>query len=472
MGIQQTYSIEVDNTHVHVTDDFITHNTLQVATRILWELGNNHNLRIKVVSAKDASAEDILYLIRHSLMNNDRLHEVFPGLQLDPQAKVTQTDLNVKREVPQRDPSVKACGVTSSAAGGRADILVLDDAVDYNNAVKNPSMRPQILKTIRTIWMPLLSNNSRLWWLCTPYHQDDATHVLRRDGAFDQEWWKPAITYTIIYDENGDPKRDADGAVLQTKEILWPAWWSEALLEKQKAKIGLVAFTQQYLLKVISDEDLTFPPEVLMPSYDSMLWKLGQASPLPNELGLIPDFWPTYGGIDLASSLGIRGAFCVIWTLAKSPETGRLYFKEMVRKKLKFPQLLIEISNAFDRHKWQYALVENNAFQKAVETELDEKYKHIPMMGVHTGVNKNDAQIGLRGLANAFSKGLFALPARDAAVLGEDDTTPLGIFWNELTQHPGAQFSDTVMGLWFAYRAYLECDYDKYQNYGDCVEAS
>jgi len=431
--------------------------SVQVSARCVFELGHNHNLRIKVVSSIDDAAEDILSLIHDNIERNERVHQVFPDLTLDYAAGVTKDSITVSRTIIQRDASVQAKGVLSAAAGGRADILVLDDAVDYVNAVKNPAMRPKVIDSIRRIWVPLMSDVGRMWWLCTPYHVEDATHVFRRDGMFDREWWKPAITYHLVYDENGETITDPEtGEPKCRKEILWPEWWTSEKLERKRREIGTVAFTQQYLLKVMSDEDLTFPIDVLRPSFDSTLWRIGQAVGLDDENGLIPAHWPTYGGIDLASAVGIKAAYCVIWTIAKSPENGRLYLKEMIRKRMKMPELMPAIQSAFDRNHWQYAYVENNAFQKAVEDTLDDSYKHIPIKGCHTGSNKNDAKVGLPGMATAFSKGLFVIPARYVKDLTEADQSPFGIFWNELTTHPGGRFSDTIMALWFAYRAAIE----------------
>lgn len=465
IGQQQTFSVEVDETHVHITDDFVTHNSISLAARVLWELGRNHELRVKIVSSVDDSAIAILSVIHDSIERNERLHRVFPTLELDYDKGVQKDALYIKREIIQRDFTIKAYGVLSSAAGGRADILIMDDVVEYANAIKNPAMRVKVLDAVRRIWFPLKSNFARMWWVCTPYHAEDATHALRRDEAFDQEWWTPAEIFEPQFDAEGNPIYDDEGKPVYTKTVLWPEEWPQTKLDAKKREIGLLAYTQQYLLRVQSDEDLTFPLEALMPSFDSSLWRIGQAYPVETENGLIPSDWPTFGGIDLAAATNQRGAYSVIWTLALCPENDRLYLKEMIRKKVKFPPLLREIESAFDRHKWQFAIVENNAFQKAVETELDEKHKHIPIKGMATGMNKNELAIGLPGLAAAFSKGLFVIPARDIKIIAENDPSPFGIFWNELSNHPGARFSDTVMGLWFAYRAYLMSTAGIYEAY-------
>lgn len=432
--------------------------SVQVASRVTWQLGKDCNLRVKIISSVDDSAEDIVSLIVQYIRDNARVQRVFPNLLLDYKAGVTKDEVYIQRTLAQRDPSIVAKGVLGAGAGGRADILVLDDCVDNVNAIINPSKRKTVINAIRDNWLPLLSNVGRIWWLCTPYHVEDATHVFRKEEMFDVVWWEPAITYHLQFNEDGTPKIDPEtGRIETTSEVLWPAWWSEQKLALRRKLIGVQTFTRQYLLKVQSDEDLTFPEMVLTPSYESTLWKIGQAYPIDNEHGRIPDSWPTYGGIDLAAAVSDKGAFCVIWTLAFCPDNQRLYLKEMVRAKMKMPVLMQEIKSAFDRHHWFYALVENNAFQQTVVDLMDADHKHVPLDGAHTGVNKNSLLMGLPALATVMSKGLFVLPTRDVAIISESDTTPFGIFWNELTNHPGAAFSDTVMALWLAFRAYQLC---------------
>ena len=55
----------------------------------------------------------------------------------------------------------------------------------------------------------------------------------------------------------------------------------------------------------------------------------------------------------------------------------------------------------------------------------------------------------------AFEKGHFAIPAARFPLSG-DDLTPIAILMNELHTHPGGEFSDTIMALWFAWGAALK----------------
>ena len=433
--------------------------SVQVSSRVVYELGRNVALRFKIICAKEGGAATLVTMIKKLITTNARVQRVFPQLKVDPSLPDSRTEFTVLRPSEfsaMRDPSVVGAGWNTAAAGGRADRLICDDVVDETNAVVNPGLRPKVITTMQNNWFSLVADDGVIWWLATPYHTEDATHVFRRENIFDREWWRPAITNVVVLDSQGNPTIDPITNEAVTVEVpLWPEWWSLEKLHRKKRSLTPLPFARQYLLQVMSDEDKMFPFDlVVKPSSEPTLYRIGQCLPIDTPEGNIPDSWPTYAGIDLASTLGSRGAYFVMWTLAYSLESQRLYLKELVRCKASFPDIIKIIVAGYEKHKWANALVENNGFQIAVATQLNHLNKSIPISGVHTGTNKHDASIGIQGLAAVMSNGLFALPTRDIKTLREDDPALLSVFFNELLGYPGARYSDTVMGLWFAWRAF------------------
>ena len=55
--------------------------TTQVCLRVLWELGRDPNLRIKIVCASESIAVDRSRFLRRSIEQNPRVHRVFPKLR-------------------------------------------------------------------------------------------------------------------------------------------------------------------------------------------------------------------------------------------------------------------------------------------------------------------------------------------------------------------------------------------------------
>ena len=415
----------------------------QVIGRAVWELGRNHNLRIKVIGSGDDKAKEVLGLIRETIADNPKVQDVFPTLKINTARGDTKTAFFVERDILQRDASVEASGVLSAGAGGRADILICDDVVDLKNSVINPALREQVINAVKETWFSLVAATGKIIWICTPYHVADASHNLRETGAF-KVWWTPAIKYQMHFDDNGDPIVDENtGQQKVTKEILWPDKWSEEKLKDREKKVGARVFARQYLLNAMSDEERTFPESSLEKSFDRTRRHIGED---------IDPEWPTYGGVDLASALGKKNAWTVIWTLAKSPHDGKLYLKDLYRRRMKFPEIMATLKEQYQKHQWRLCLVENNQFQQAVIDAAEALDRGIPIEPFTTGVNKANELVGLPGMAVAFEKAQFAIPAA-LFPLEVDDPSPLAVLMNELRTHPGGEFSDTVMALWFAWSA-------------------
>jgi hypothetical protein len=54
--------------------------TVQICARVLWELGRNPALRVKIVCATEAIAEERGRFLRRAIEGNPRLRKVFPGM--------------------------------------------------------------------------------------------------------------------------------------------------------------------------------------------------------------------------------------------------------------------------------------------------------------------------------------------------------------------------------------------------------
>lgn len=93
--------------------------TSQVVWRVIWELGRNPDLRIKIACAADGRAKERLFEISQHITHNPRVREVFPALEPDPNATWSKHALYIKRTARHRDASVEALGITATATGGR-----------------------------------------------------------------------------------------------------------------------------------------------------------------------------------------------------------------------------------------------------------------------------------------------------------------------------------------------------------------
>ena len=84
----------------------------------------------------------------------------------------------------------------------------------------------------------------------------------------------------------------------------------------------------------------------------------------------VPAKWPCYSGVELASSLGQKASWTVMFTVAVDPETNRRYPLEIVRKRQHFPDTIRMIQAQWVKWRPQLIYVESNAYQAAVVQEL------------------------------------------------------------------------------------------------------
>lgn len=398
--------------------------TTQLAiSRVIWELGHNPNLRVKIITATDDLAADIVASIADQIARNPRVRQVFPKLKpasasLWPKPGARANRLVVARESQHKDPSVSGHGVLTTGTGGRADLIIFDDVVDYRNSVASPTLRGRVAESALEVWINLLGPTGRAVYVATVWHEDDLTMQLRDNPEW-TVWWRPA--------------REEE-----TGELLWPERWGEEELAAREREIGPRAFARQYLLVPISDEERTFPPEVLAACEDD--------SCRPGQV-VVPDSWPRYSGVDLAASLGQKASWTVMFTAAADPKTKRRYPLEIVRKRQHFPDTIRMIQNAW--HAWAPRLiyVESNAYQAAVAQELSGRDRSIPIKCYTTGSEKMNPDIGIPSLSASMANGSWLIPRGGSAHMSRCECGWCA--WvRELSLHPTGEHSDCIMAMW------------------------
>lgn len=207
----------------------------QICGRILWELGHNPNLRVKIVCATDAIAAERTRFLRDAIANNERLHWVFPHLK--PGKPWTVEAFTVERTAKVIGPTVAAFGIGAGSTGTRADLLVCDDIVDVRS-LHSHAERERVRDHFTNNLMNLLEPNGRFWGLFTPWHPDDLNAHLKRNPAFAHF-------------------RRAIGPDL---EPIWPAKWPKDRLEARKREIGAASFARGYHLEPHSEEASPIKP--------------------------------------------------------------------------------------------------------------------------------------------------------------------------------------------------------------------
>lgn len=138
--------------------------------RTIFELGRNPNLRIKIVTQSDEKSSTILQQIANNILDNPKIRDVFPDLIPADRGSWSKHKLMVRRKAISKDPSIEALGVLSSGTGGRADLLIFDDIVDFRNAIQQPALREIVKEAYSSVWINLLEPDGRVVYIATPWH--------------------------------------------------------------------------------------------------------------------------------------------------------------------------------------------------------------------------------------------------------------------------------------------------------------
>lgn len=210
--------------------------SFQVCTRILWELGREPGLRVKVVCATFAVAIERSRFLRDAIAKNPMMHAVFPGLRES--LPWSATSFTIDRPAEAIGPSVAAFGIGAGTTGTRADLLVCDDVVDVR-ALRSRAERDRTADYFTNNLMNLLEPDGRCWCLFTPWHADDLNARLKKSATFAHF-------------------RVAIGADFQP---IWAEKWPAARLRARKEAIGSSSFARGYHLRPIAAEDVPIQPE-------------------------------------------------------------------------------------------------------------------------------------------------------------------------------------------------------------------
>jgi hypothetical protein len=201
----------------------------QVCGRILWELGRNPALRVKIICATDEVAAERSRFLRDAIEKNPFVRIIFP--KLVPAEPWTAEAFTVRRPAEVIGPSVAAFGVGAAHTGTRADLLICDDVVDVRS-LHSRAERIRVADYFHNNLMNLLEPDGRFWGLFTPWHADDLNARLKANGAF-------ALFRRAVGDDF---------------EPVWPEQWPAERLRARHEEIGAAAFARGYRLTPVSEE--------------------------------------------------------------------------------------------------------------------------------------------------------------------------------------------------------------------------
>src|SRR5438445_7001954 len=237
--------------------------SVQICIRILWELGRDPSLRVKIVCASDAVAAERCRFLRNAIAQNECVRLAFPELR--PGRPWGATRFTIRRPADVIGPSVTAIGVGSVSTGSRADILVCDDIVDVK-ALRSRADRERVKAFFHENLMNLLEPDGRFWGLFTPWHKDDLNSDLKQNPAY-------ALFRRAVEPESGEQRAESleqtgEGQTgpgsprstlrspLDDWQPVWPEKWPAERLAARRREIGAAAFARAYRLVCVPDDEV------------------------------------------------------------------------------------------------------------------------------------------------------------------------------------------------------------------------
>jgi len=158
--------------------------TLLTIAYSIWRLGNDRDLRIILVSATYTQACKFLSAIKQHVLDNKYVREIFPGLKpgmdriyKNRPGKWSEDAITVERAIYSKDFSIQAVGAMGPVLSTRADLILLDDVITFQN---NASIRQRkkFIEWFDSTIISRLNPNAQCVMISTAWYANDLPHYL------------------------------------------------------------------------------------------------------------------------------------------------------------------------------------------------------------------------------------------------------------------------------------------------------
>jgi hypothetical protein len=433
---------------------------------VTWQVCQNPNFRVLIVSQTQQLAADFLYAIKQRLThpNYEALQQAYAaGVGFNSKSASWQatrvTFGDELRESSEKDPNIEAVGIGGQIYGKRADMIIVDDAVTLKNANEFEKQIRWLTQDVRS----RLNPTGKLIIVGTRVTAIDLYKELRSEDRYPGglvPWTYLAMPALLTTDEDPDkwetlwPASDApfDGQTESDidEDGLYPRWNGRNLYNERQA-MDASTWALVYQQQDISD-DAIFDPVCVRGSIDGMR-KAGRL--VPGHPGHPRDLsgFSVICGLDPAM-VGDTAVVCY----AIDRVSHKRYIVDAIKITRPTPaairQLIFDWTGLYQPSEW---IVEKNAFQSFL-TQDEGIRQNLASRGVllrehHTGTNKWDSGFGVASMSTLFGTKQFdGKHHRDNLIhLPSDQTENIKALIEQLiTWSPNTKGkTDMVMALWF-----------------------
>jgi hypothetical protein len=433
---------------------------------VTWQVCQNPNFRVLIVSQTQQLAADFLYAIKQRLThpNYEALQQAYAaGVGFNSKSASWQatrvTFGDELRESSEKDPNIEAVGIGGQIYGKRADMIIVDDAVTLKNANEFEKQIRWLTQDVRS----RLNPTGKLIIVGTRVTAIDLYKELRSEDRYPGglvPWTYLAMPALLETHEDPDkwvtlwPASDAPFDGQQESDLnedgLYPRWNGRNLYNERQA-MDASTWALVYQQQDISD-DAIFDPVCVRGSIDGMR-KAGRL--VPGHPGHPRDLsgFSVICGLDPAM-VGDTAVVCY----AIDRVSHKRYIVDAIKITRPTPaairQLIFDWTGLYQPSEW---IVEKNAFQSFL-TQDEGIRQNLASRGVllrehHTGTNKWDSGFGVASMSTLFGTKQFdGKHHRDNLIhLPSDQTENIKALIEQLiTWSPNTKGkTDMVMALWF-----------------------
>lgn len=431
-----------------------------------WRVVKNPTTRIVIASKSQRLAIQFLLTIKNYLTHpnfRDLQRAFAPEGGFDKDSASWKQDLiylnSGMRDVQEKDPTIQAIGIGGQVYGARADLIILDDTIDNQNA---KDFERQI-NWIETEVASRLPEGGKILVVGTRLQAQDLYSELRRPDRYNSEdedsspWTYFAQPAVLEYRD--DPRdwvtlwplcdRPSGNRVIANADGLFDKWPGE-ILAKRRKRMPPSSWARVYQQEQVSEETVFKPSDI-------------QACTFGYSPGLLPDNTdarnPDAGrrggmsglhiiaGLDPAS-VGHTAAVCVGLELG----TGMRYVLDVHNQPGMKPEamkkLIRDWQDKYGVHEWR---IERNAFQGFLTQDVEIRTYIAARGGTlvehTTGRNKHDELLGVMSMSSLFEQRLIRLPRPQTE--GVKALIEQLSYWTP--DLPKTSKTDCVMALWFTH---------------------
>lgn len=424
---------------------------------------------ILIVSDTLGQAKDRLLDIRDELEGNQLLREKYGNKVPDGRRRTKDDDdqrAGTYKWTETDFQTLDGCRVMAVGTGtkvrgllrrGRRPTLIVCDDLENDEHVTTKAQRQKLERWFTKALIPTGIEGELLTLVVgTILHADSLLSRLLSGEQF------PGFLkrrYAARWTDAGLPSIDGE-------HVLWPAKWPGHLLDRRLAKIGSVAFTQEYLNIAVDDLTALFKMAWLQAAVNrghGVKWLYGPRTTIPFSSATA-----TWDPNDLIAEFGSDAVQLVVtaWDVAlvadekKAQErdsdytvgitveltlNDRMRVRRMYRKRGMTPAQMRQ--RVIDEHAildTTYVVVENNTASMAHEIEL-RGIPGLPLRGHTTDKKKHSVYEGVPGLALLLEQGRLDFCWND-----QRERKRVDVLVNELHGLGLEAHDDTVMALWMA----------------------